>query len=119
MHTTQQSKTLPASQVKNSFGAIVHDVQSGKYTEVIVENHGEPVVAIVPVKELESMKAFKEQEKRKQALNLLREARKEVQARLTKKLTDEEAMEVADRFSRELIENLAKAGKVKFERKRP
>jgi prevent-host-death family protein len=114
----QQTKTLPASQVQNNFGAIVNQVRRGEVKEVIVENRGEPVAAIVDMEELQAMREFREQEKRKKALNLLREARKEVQDRLTKKLTDEEAMELADRFSRELIEDLAKTGKVKFERKR-
>jgi prevent-host-death family protein len=114
----QQTKTLPASQVQNNFGAIVNQVRRGEVKEVIVENRGKPVAAIVDMEELQAMREFREQEKRKKALNLLREARKEVQDRLTKKLTDEEAMELADRFSRELIEDLAKTGKVKFERKR-
>jgi prevent-host-death family protein len=115
----QQTKKLPASLVQNNFGAIIRQVRRGEVKEVIVENRGEPVAAIVDVEELQAMRAFREQEKRKKALQLLREARTEVQARLTKKLTDEEAMAIADRFSRELIEDLAKAGKVKFERKRP
>ena len=114
-----QSKTLPASQVQNNFGAIVNQVRRGEVTEVIVENRGEPVAAIVDVEELQAMRESREQEKRRKALQLLREARTEVQARLTKKLTDEEAMAIADRFSRELIEDLATSGKVKFERKRP
>jgi prevent-host-death family protein len=114
-----QSKTVTASQVQNNFGAIVNQVRRGEVKEVIVENRGEPVAAIVDMEELQAMREFREQEKRKNALKLLREARTEVHARLTKKLTDEEAMAIADRFSRELIEDLAKSGKVKFERKRP
>lgn len=115
--TQQQTKTLPASQVKNSFGAVVSQVRSGQYTAIIVENRGEPVVAIVAIDELQAMREFKEQEKRKKALARLRQAREEVQSRLPKKLTDREAMQIADQFSHELVEDLAKEGKVKFERK--
>src|SRR5579859_7259054 len=115
--TQQQTKTLPASQVKNSFGAVVSQVRSGQYTAIIVENHGEPMVAIVAIGELQAMKEFREQEKRKKALAMLRQAREEVQARIKGKLTKKEADEIADRFSRELVEDLEKEGKVRFERK--
>lgn len=115
--TQQQTKTLPASQVKNTFGTVVNQVQNGTFEAVIVENHGEPVVAIVAIEELQAMKEFKEQEKRRKALAMLRQAREEVQARLPKKLSDKEAMQIADQFSHELVEDLAKEGKVKFERK--
>ena len=91
-------------------------VQSGKYDAVIVENRGEPVAAIVPVSEVPAMQERKEAERRRQALAQLREARAEVQSRLTKKLTDAEAMEIANRVSREIIDDLATSGEVKFER---
>jgi prevent-host-death family protein len=112
-----KSKTASASQVQNNFGAIVNQVRRGEVTEVIVENRGEPVAAIVDMEELQAMREFREQEKRKKALQQLREVRAEIQARAKEKLTDKEAMALADRFSRELIDDLAKEGKVTFERK--
>jgi prevent-host-death family protein len=60
LQTQDRTKTLPASQVKNSFGAIVSKVQSGKYDAVIVENRGEPAAAIVPVSEVAAMQERKE-----------------------------------------------------------
>ena len=113
----KQSKILPASEVQNNFGAIARQVKNGEYKEVIVTNRGEPAIAIVGVKELEALKEFREKERRKKALELLRQVRKEVQARVNKKLTDEEAMKVADRFSRELIEDLEKQKIIRFELK--
>lgn len=89
-----QTKTLSASKVKNSFGAIVRQVANGKYNEVIVENHGEPLVAIVPVRELETIKQFKDQERRNEALRRLRALRNKIQSRMNDKLTDEEAMAI-------------------------
>jgi prevent-host-death family protein len=112
-----QSKTISASQVQNNFGAIVKQVRRGEVKEVIIENRGEPVAAIVDVEELQAMREFREQGKRKKALQQIREVRAEIQARAKEKLTDEEALAIADRFSRELIEDLAKEGKVKFDRK--
>ena len=111
-----QIKTLPASQVKNSFGMIVSQVHNGKYKEVIVENHGEPIVAIVDVKDLNAMREFREQEKRKEALKRLRKLRGQIQARIKGKIREQEIDEIANRFSRELVEGLAKERKVQFER---
>ena len=113
----QQPKTIPASQVKNNFGAIVSQVQRRKYPEVIVENRGEPVVAIIPVEDLKAIKQFRERERQKEALARLRSVRARVQARIKGKLTDKEADKLADRFSREFVEDLERNGKIKFERK--
>lgn len=117
IQTQLQTKSLPASQVKNSFGTVVNQVQNGTYNAIIVENYGKPVVAIIAVEELEAMKEFKEQEKRKNALNKLRALRTKIQVRTKDKLSDEEANNIANRFSRELVEGLAKEGKVRFEHK--
>jgi prevent-host-death family protein len=111
-----RTKTVPASQVKNSFGAIVNEVQSGKVDAVIVENRGAPTVAIVSVSELPAMQERKEQERQRHALSLLREARSSVQARLKEKLTDAEALKLTEQFGREVVEEIAKAGTMKFER---
>src|SRR5918992_1526278 len=99
-----QSKTVSASRVQNTFGAIVKQVRRGEVKEVIVENRGEPVAAIVAVEELQAMREFREQAKRTKALAQLREVRAAIQARAKEKLSDEEAMQIADRFSRELID---------------
>lgn len=112
-----QTKILPASQVKNNFGAIVAQVHNGEYKEVIVENHGEPLVAIVDVGELEVMKEFRKKMKQTEALTLLRQAREEVRARTPNIKTEKDAVKLANRFSREFIKDLARERKLKFERK--
>jgi len=113
----QQTKTLSASLVQNNFGAIAKQIRDGDYKEIIVENRGKPIVAIVDIGELQAIKGFREQARQKEALNKLRALRTKIQARTKNKLTDEEAMKLANQFSHELIEDLAKTGKVKFERK--
>ena len=112
-----QIKTLPASQVKNSFGTIVSQVHNGKYKEVIVENHGEPIVAIVDVKELKAMRDFRDKERQSKALAQLRKVREEVQARLKGSLSEKEVTKMGNRFSREFVQDLEKEGKVRFEPK--
>lgn len=113
----QQSKILSASQVKNSFGAIVNQLRTGEFSEVIVENHGRPLVAILPIGDLARMREFRQQSKQKEALALLRKSRKAVQTRLKGKISELEAEGIADRFGREFAQDLRKEGKVKFERK--
>lgn len=112
-----QTKILPASQVKNNFGTVVSQVYKGTYKEVIVENHGEPLVAIVGMEELEVMRKFRKKMKQTKALELLRLAREEVRARRPNIKTEKDAVKLANRFSREFVKDLAQDGKVKFERK--
>jgi hypothetical protein len=63
------------------------------------------------------MREFREQQSRKDALNQLRALREKIQARSTERLSDEQVTGIADRFSREIVEDLEKEGKIKFERK--
>ena len=112
-----QTKILSASKVKYNFGAIVKQIQSGKYKAVVVENHGKPTVAIIAIEELETIREYNKQKRREKALELLSSARDDIQSRLSKKLNDKEALEVADNLSREMFKDLAKHKKVKFKRK--
>jgi prevent-host-death family protein len=112
----QQTKILPASEVKNNFGTIVSQVRRGEYKEVIIENRGKPIVAIVGVDELETMRELQEKERQRDTLERLKRLRSRIQARIQGKMTDKEADELAERFSRELVEDLEKEGKIKFER---
>jgi hypothetical protein len=107
---------VSATTFMRNFGAIASKVRKGTYPEVIVENRGEPIVAIVRIEELQAVRAFRDKKKSDAALALLRQARDDVQARLGKKLTDSEALQRADRVSRELVKDMAKRGKAKFER---
>lgn len=111
------AKTISASQVKNNFGTIVSQVQKGEYLEVIIENRGEPVAAIVSIEDLETMREFRERERQKEALARLRNVRVRVQARVKGKLTDQKADDIANRVSYELVEDLEKEGKIKFEKR--
>lgn len=113
----QSTKTLPASEVKNNFGAIASQVKNGTFVDVVVENRGEPIVAIVSMEDREALRKFREKERRQEALDRLRKVRAQVQAEVTGKLSDKEVSSVANRFSRDLVEDLEREGKVRFERK--
>jgi prevent-host-death family protein len=106
-------KTVSASEAKNRLGAVLSWVQDNQ-DEVIIESHGEPAVVVMSISEYETMKVLKDQDRRTQALEQLRRLRSEVQAR-NKDLTPEEADAIADRFSREVVEDMVKQGKIRFE----
>lgn len=107
-------KTVSASEAKNRLGAVLSWVQDNQ-DEVIIESRGEPAVVIMAYTEYEKVKALKEGERRNEALQKLRALREQVRARNQDITTDEQALQIADRFSHEMIEDMVKEGKIQFE----
>ena len=107
-------KTVSSTEAKNRLGAIIGWVLQHN-DEVIVESRGEPKVVVIPFEEYEELKELKEQARRREALEALRRLRQTVLER-NRDLTPEEADALADRFSREVVEDLAREGKIEFER---
>jgi prevent-host-death family protein len=107
-------RTVTASEAKNQLGSIVGWVLENQ-DEVIIKSHGEPKAVIMSFDEYEKMQMLKEQARRKEALERLRTLRESVRER-NQDLTEEQAMEIADRFTREVIDEMAAEGKIKFER---
>ena len=107
-------KTVSASEAKNRLGAVVSWVLSNQ-DQVIIESHGEPTVVVISYAEYEKLVGIKEQQRRQDAIQKLRELRERVRAQNQDITTDEQAMEIADRFVREVIDDMVKEGKIKFE----
>ena len=107
-------KTVSATEAKNRLGAIIGWVLQNK-DEVIVESRGEPKVVVVPFSEYERLKEIREQVRRQEALAKLEKLREKVRAR-NQDFSGEEADALADRFSREIIEDMAREGKIKFKK---
>ena len=107
-------KTVSATEAKNRLGAIIGWVLQTK-DEVIVESRGEPKVVVVPFSEYERLKGIREQVRRQEALAKLEKLRECVRSR-NRDLSGEEADALADRFSREIIEDMAREGKIKFKK---
>ena len=105
-------KTVSATEAKNRLGSLMQWVVE-QQDEVIVENHGAPNVVIMTVAEYEKLQALKEKARREEVLREIRALREQVLAR-NRDLTPEEADELADRFSREFVEDLVKEGKIRF-----
>ncbi|MBI3942896.1 MAG: type II toxin-antitoxin system Phd/YefM family antitoxin [Chloroflexi bacterium] len=108
------SKTISATEAKNKLGSLISWVLEHE-DEVIVESRGEPKVVIVPFAEYEAFKQVKEQARRQEALARLEALREQVSAR-NQDLTPEAGDALADRFSREFVEDLAKKGKIRFKK---
>lgn len=85
--------------------------------EVIVESRGRPAAVIMSFAEYEKVQVVREQQRRRDALETLRRVRDEVRER-NQDLTQEQAEELAERFSRDVIEDLAAEGRIRFERER-
>ncbi|MDO8671955.1 MAG: type II toxin-antitoxin system Phd/YefM family antitoxin [Dehalococcoidia bacterium] len=107
-------KTVSASEAKNRLGAIIGWVLQNQ-DEVIVESRGEPKVVVMPFSEYEHMKEIREQARRQEAIAKLRKLRDQVRAR-NQDLSEDAADALAGRFSREIIEDMAREGKIEFEK---
>lgn len=105
-------RTLSTTEAKNKFSAIVNSVADNDET-VVVEQHGRPKVAIVSMPKLDEYEALAKREQRRQALEQLKALRMEVGAR-NQDLTEEQAMELATRFVREVVEEMYDEGKLRY-----
>ena len=105
-------RTVSASQAKTQFGSIIKwaiDAQDN----VIIESYGQPKAVIVPFEAYQRMVELQEKARREQALARLERLREEVRAG-NRDLTEEQADSLADRFSREVIGEMADEGKISF-----
>ena len=106
-------RTVSASEAKNKLGSLMGWVRE-THDEVIIESHGEPRVVIMSFTEYEMTRQLREQKRRGDALERMRQLQREVSAR-NADLAPEQVEELADRFSRDFVDDLAKEGKIKFE----
>lgn len=89
------TRTVSATAAKSNFGALVESI--GKTDEiVVVENRGEPVVAIISIDAWRELVAWREEERRRTVLAKLRA----IQARTRAKNPDLSEQDVADLANR-------------------
>jgi prevent-host-death family protein len=99
-------KTVSATEAKSHFGALVEAINGGE-GDVIVENRGEPSVAIIPISRYANLERLEKEERLKKAGETLRRLRAEFQAR-NPDMTEDLADELASRASNDVIEAIAK-----------
>ena len=107
-------KTVSSNDAKQHWGAMMSGVNSPD-DAVIVESHGRPKVAVISYTRFKKMLELEEQARRDWALEQLRELEERIGDR-NRDLIDEQIEELADRFSREFVDDLVSEGKVVFER---
>lgn len=107
-------KTVSANDAKNRLGSLLGYVGE-EGGEVVLESRGKPKAVIMSISAYEEVQALHEQKRRANALAELRALRAEVRQQ-NQDLTEEEASEIANRFSREIIDDIADRGVITFER---
>ncbi len=106
-------KTVSASEAKTQFGSIMSWTTECK-DDVIVESRGRPKVVIIPYEEYQRLLTLREAARRQEALAQLERLREKVRAR-NEDLSEEAAASLADRFTREVVEDMAKEGRIKYQ----
>lgn len=106
------TKTISASQAKTGFGTLI-SLSTKRGDEFIVESYGEPKVAIIPFAEYQRVDKWRRQAERQEIWTKLESLRERVQKRRPK-LTAKEADRLANRFTREVVEEMVKEKKIAF-----
>lgn len=105
-------RTISATEAKVKFGTMARRVRDDG-EPLVVESHGQPVVAIVPVEHVERLRVLEEQEKRRVALENIRTLQREISAR-NRDLTPAEADDIAGEMVRSAIDSLFEKGIVRY-----
>ncbi len=109
-------KAVSTREAKDKLSSIIGWVRENA-DEVIVESHGQPTAVIMSFAEYEKFQAVKEQQRRVEALEELRRVRAAVSTR-NRDLTEAQADEIAACLTREVIDDMAAEGTIRFERDR-
>ncbi len=109
-------KAVSTNEAKTNLSALLGYV-SEQDDEVIVESHGKPRGVLMSFAAYQEVQALREQKRRADILDRLRGLQERLSAH-NQDLTADQAMVLADRFSHDLIDDLAAEGKVVFERDR-
>jgi prevent-host-death family protein len=106
-------RTVSASEAKTKFGAIV-DWVTEKQDDVIVESHGQPRAVIVSYSQYQQILALREQARRLDVLQSLRNLRETVRAR-NQDLNEQQADALAVRFSRDIVTDMVAEHKIPYQ----
>lgn len=112
-----RTKTVSANDAKNRFGSLIGYV-SDEDGEVIIENRGKPKAVIISMEAYKEVQDLREHKRQEDALERLRALHARIAAR-NQDLTEDEAIEIADRVSHELVEDMAARGELASERGTP
>lgn len=97
---------------KSQFRRGVREVAQGD-EPVIVENHGQPLVAIVPVEHVDRLRELEDEQRSGEWLERMQQLRSLVRAR-NQDLTDEQAEQLSDEIVRDAVDALFDKGIVRY-----
>jgi len=105
-------KSVSATEAKVHLGSMINwTVEHGD--EVIIEAHRQPKAVLIGYEEYQHIQRLRERIRRQEALARLEALAGQVSAR-NPDLTQEQADALADRFGREVIEEMVLEGKVSY-----
>ena len=107
------TKTMSSNEAKQNWGSVIK-AASGADDAVIVESHGKPKAAVISIERFEKLRELEQQEKRAKGLALLRRIEESYDGR-NDDLSDDQIEELANRFSRDFVDDLVAEGKITFE----
>ncbi len=106
-------KTMTATDAKVRLGAMIDwTVEEGD--ELIIESRGKPKAVLMSYAEFEKVQRLRETARRQEALRQLQALAERVSER-NKDLNQESADALADRFVRDVIDDLTAEGMIRFE----
>ena len=106
------TRVISATEAKKRLGQVVTwAAEEGE--EVVIQAHGKPKAVIVSYETYQEFRRLREEARRREALQQLEALAQKVRER-NRDLSPKEAETLADRFVREVIEEMAHEGKVTF-----
>ena len=106
------ARVISATEAKKRLGQVVTwAAEEGE--EVVIQAHGKPKAVIVSYEAYQEFRRLREEARRREALQQLEALAQKVRER-NRDLSPEEAGTLADRFVREVIEEMTHQGKVTF-----
>jgi prevent-host-death family protein len=106
-------KTISASELKNSLGAVLREVRKDDET-VVIEQRGVPAAAIISIEDLRVLREAKEEKRKQRLLEDFRSLRASLAER-QKGMSPEEAERQAQEFADEIMEAVVAKARHRFE----
>ena len=104
---------VSTSEAKAKLSSFVQQVV-GNREEVIIENRGAPQAVLISYGAYEQYSKWRDQNRRQRALEELQELADSIQSR-NQDLSETEAEKMADRLSRDVVDEMIADGKVKYD----
>ena len=105
-------RTVTATEAKSQLGALLKRA-SASGDDVIIESRGRPKAALIGYTQYEELLRLREDAARRDALRRMEDLAARIGNR-NQDLSDDQAERLADRFTREVVDELVSEGVVKF-----